>query len=182
MRVSETFLVLRCEPILPQWGVESVLISLILHFKWNHRFLWQLFIFTIQKIGDCILGKGPWYHFVPVRKSNDLCRFAFKIKLNLAPLAVAVCLIQVGRGGFFVPPLLRIGVHIGWCQWGVQWFCLGCWVQFWKARLSWNTPPFYNAKPSNLHRFLRWRCGGFVLSRMAFSLVPRLEWFFRFLT
>ena len=57
--------------------------------------------------------KGLRNHSVPVRKPNDLYRFVFEVKLNLTPFAVAVCLIQVGRGGdFFIPPLLRIGLHI----------------------------------------------------------------------
>lgn len=73
-------------------------------FKRNHHFFWQLLILTIQEIGDCILGKGRRYRFVPIRGPNNLCRFTFKDKLNLALFAVAVCLVKVGRGGDFLFP------------------------------------------------------------------------------
>lgn len=42
--------------------------------------------------------------FVPIRRPNNLCRFTFKDKLNLALFAVAVCLVKVGRGGDFLFP------------------------------------------------------------------------------
>lgn len=39
---------------------------------------------------------------MPVRRLDDLRCLFLKVKRNLAPLAAAVCLIQVGRGGDFL--------------------------------------------------------------------------------
>ena len=53
-----------------------------------------------------MLGKGLGYCQIPVRELNDLRCLFLKVKLNFAPFAVAICLIQVGCGGDFLFPFL----------------------------------------------------------------------------
>ena len=57
------------------------------------------------------LSKHLARHRIPLGQPDDLRRAAHKVKLNLAPLAVAVCLILVDCGGdfLFCPAQTEVG-------------------------------------------------------------------------
>ena len=75
---------------------------LFTHFKSEHRFFWQLFIFTIQEIPDCLLCKHIENHGIPIGKPDNRPCAVFKIEYNFSPFAIAVCLIFVDCGGDFL--------------------------------------------------------------------------------
>ena len=71
-------------------------------FKGNHGFLRQHLVFTAQKMRYCPVCKAICFYRVPISKPDDLCCVVLKINLNLAPFAVAVCLVFVDCGGDFL--------------------------------------------------------------------------------
>mgnify|MGYP001643202372 CR=1 FL=1 len=71
-------------------------------FKCHHHFLGQFFVLTVQKIGYCSDCKFVCFHCIPVGKTNYFCCAVLKIQRNLAPFAVAVCLVFVDCGGDFL--------------------------------------------------------------------------------
>ena len=67
-------------------------------------FLRQFVVITAQKIRNGFPGKHVGAYGIPVSKPDDPCGSVLKIEYDLAPFAVAVCLIQVGCGGDFLFP------------------------------------------------------------------------------
>ena len=75
---------------------------LSLFFKGDQPFLRQFLAVLIQnKINDT-LGIDPAFGGIPVSKPENFLPSLFKIKIDLAPLAVAVCLVFVDCGGDFL--------------------------------------------------------------------------------
>ena len=78
--------------------------QLFLRFENNPSFLRKIPATSGDQIADRCPGIYPGSGEIPVRKPYDLCLLVHKININLTPLAVAVCLIQVGCGGDFLFP------------------------------------------------------------------------------
>ena len=71
-------------------------------FKGHHYFLGQFFVLTVQKIGYGLVRKAVGFYRIQIGKPDYFCCAVLKINLNLAPFAVAVCLIFVDCGGDFL--------------------------------------------------------------------------------
>ena len=75
-----------------------------LRFENNPSFFWKISAPGGDQIADRCPGIYPGSGEIPVRKLDDLCCFVYKVNIDFAPFAVAVCLIQVGCGGDFLFP------------------------------------------------------------------------------
>ena len=75
-----------------------------LRFENNPSFLRKIPASGGNQKADRCPGIHPESGEIPVRKLDDLCRFVYKINIDFAPFAVAVCLVQVGCGGNFLFP------------------------------------------------------------------------------
>jgi len=131
-----------------------------LGFENNPSFLRKVPASGGDQIADRCPGIYPGSGEIPVRKQDDLCFFVHKININLTPLAVAVCLIQVGCGGDFLFPacycfLLQIhdSEDLIFCQLTDQAVQGGLWFEIDKSRVSIRlTAPYSDSRKEKLAR------------------------------
>ena len=76
----------------------------LLWFEKNPSFLRKIPASGGDQKADRCPGIHPGSGEIPVCKLDDLCRLVYKINIDFAPFAVAVCLVQVGCGGDFLFP------------------------------------------------------------------------------
>ena len=62
-----------------------------------NKYRWSLW-----ELESGLVRKAVGFYRIPIGKPDDLCRTVLKIKWNLAPFAVAVCLVFVDCGGDFL--------------------------------------------------------------------------------